>query len=667
MEKIFFKRWTNKAYAVLSSFHKEIQIGTLALSCILLQLQPVLSQADTASPMMFYDLEEVESLSEDEADIYAPQLRQLLLIKQEQLDLVSSRSIADILNYYPGIDIRTRGPKGIQSDLNIQGGSFDQSLVLLNGIDVSDPQTGHFNLDLPVDLGQIQKLEIMKGPASKKYGLAAYSGAINLITKPSDSLGVKAEFAYGQFNTIHGNGTIQLPFKAIRTMISASYNESEGYRENTDYASSSLYMHSRAEKERFNTDLILGWNQKSFGANSFYTPRFPDQFEETSSLLSILKFETNKSKLKTDANIYWKRHYDHFLLFRDNPAAYENYHLSDVLGASVGSRLSTTIGISSIHLKYRQEQIYSTTLGETLEAPIAIKNVSGSYYSKFKSRNHLSLSAEHLAELGKFYINTGFLVQATDNSQSLPGLYPGIDISYNPGNSFSLFLSANRSLRLPTFTDLYYQGPQNRGNPELLPETASTYESGARFKGDFLQGEIAFFYRNGKETIDWIWEDSLWQTRNLTNLNTYGGETSLTILPSEISHRMRMIEYVRLSYSYVEINKAADSFISNYVLDNLKHKLLFDINFQLPAGIYINAVAIWQDRNGFYLHYESPTALPYDAPYDDYWLVDINAGIKLNKLTIYMQASNLFDIKYRDIGSVIMPGRWIMAGIKIRQ
>ena len=138
MESIVFKRWSNKKYAVLNSFHKIIHIGTLSLACNMLMIQPVLTQSDTTSPTMFYMLEEVETISELDAQIYSPILRQLLLIRQEQLETVSSRSIAGLLDHYPGIDIRTRGFNGIQSDISIQGGSFDQSMVLLNGIDMSN-------------------------------------------------------------------------------------------------------------------------------------------------------------------------------------------------------------------------------------------------------------------------------------------------------------------------------------------------------------------------------------------------------------------------------------------------------------------------------------------------------------------------------------------------
>ncbi len=666
MESIFFKRWSNKKYAVLHSFHKIIHIGTLALSSSLLQLQPVLAQSDTASPRMFFDLEEVETISEQEAELYSPLLRQLLLIGQEQIDIASSRSLADLLDYYPGVDIRTRGSKGIQSDLNIQGGSFDQSLVLLNGIDLSDPQTGHFNLDLPIGPFQVKKIELLKGPASKKYGPGAYTGAINFITEPADSLSIQAEVSYGQFNTYNASGTFKLPIGITRTTISSTFSGSDGYQQNTDFNSSGILLHSVFENRISKIELISAWNKKLFGANAFYTPRFPEQYEETSSLLGILKFESKNSRLNLSGNLYWKRHYDHFLLFRSNPEAYENYHLTDVLGGAVGKKISSSIGITSIELRFRHEQILSTSLGDPLEDPLIVKNSGDALYDNFKDRNHLTASVNHLARIGKFYFSAGMMVHSGIKDLIRPGIYPGIDISWIVNDNISLFTSANRSMRLPTFTDLYYQGPQNRGNPGLEPEKAVTFEKGLKYSGESVRFDVALFYRLGKETIDWIWTDSTWQTSNLTDLNTYGTESGFTFYPAQLFSSIKFIDHVGLTYTYTALNKSSDAFISNYALDNLRHKFVADLKIKLPFNFYIDGKISWQDRNGSFLYYETPASVPVDTPYGPFFLADINAGVKLKSLTIFLDATNIMDKAYRDIGSVVMPGRWLMAGIRFR-
>jgi vitamin B12 transporter len=692
MEPIVFKHWSNKGYAIFRTFHRVVRIATLSVAYNLLLAQPVLAQADTLSPKMFFELEEVETVGGQEADLYSPLLRQLQLIRFDQLEAVSSRSVATLLGYYPGIDIRTRGVHGVQSDLSIRGGSFDQSLVLLNGIDMSNPQTGHFSLDLPVQLSQVHQLELLKGPASNKYGLSAYSGAVNLVTRPADTLTVRAEGTYGQFNTYNAAAAIHLPAGRSRNMVAASVGGSDGYRENTDFSSANLYLHSTLEGDHLNSDLMLGWNRKAFGANAFYTPRFPEQYEQTGSWLTALKVETRKPSFRVFGHGYWRRHRDHFMLFRSDPAVYENYHMTDVTGLAAGAKISSRAGFTTLKAEYRNERIHSTALGDPLSDPVKIKGELNRFYDRYKSRSLLSLSADHHIQLNRLHLNGGLLLhalaagplgsgQAGQPGQPGPilqsegalraGLYPGIDLSYLLRDGLTAFASVNRSMRLPTYTDLYYEGPQNRGNPALLPEKATTVESGLKYRSDWLSADLALFFRKGEETIDWIWTDSIWQTRNLTELNTCGGETSVQVTPANFAQgtvgpALRAISHIRVAYSYTELSKASDAHISNYALDNLKHKFIFDLGVQLPAGLYLDGKVLWHDRNGSYLHYETPQSVPYETPYEPYWLIDIQAGIRLNRIILFIEATNLLNIAYRDIGSVVMPGRWIMAGIRYR-
>jgi len=667
MEPIVFRRWSNKKYAVLATFHKIIRIATLSLAYSLVQLQPLLAQADTvAFPPLHYELEEVKTVTQQEADLYSPLLRQLLIISREQLEISSPRSLSDLLDHFPGVDIRTRGVHGVQADLSIQGGAFDQSLVLLNGIDMTNPQTGHFNLDLPLDLVMAHQLEILRGPASKKFGLAAYTGAVNVVTEPADSLDVRVHTAYGQYNTHNTGAAIHFPAGITRTMVAASASGSNGYTENTDYKTANVFLHSTVTTDQLKTDLFLGWNNKEFGANAFYSPRFPDQYETTSAMTGALKMEGSTRAIKLSGHVHWNRHYDHFMLFRDNPATYENFHRSDVAGLALGSSISSRLGFSSLKLQYRQDRILSTSLGEPLEQPVRVRHAEGKFYQRSKIRNHLFLSADHLLQIRQLYISTGVLVHAGSDDLSPPGVYPGLDISYRYHDRGSVFLSANRSMRLPTFTDLYYAGPENKGNPDLLPEKATTLEAGTRVSRGIFRAEGALFFRKGSETIDWIRTDSIWQTRNLTELNTYGGEMNLWLMPEKSGAGLRWMEHFRISYSYTELNKPSDAYISNYALDNLKHKVMLDLRLLLPLNMYLDTRVRWQDRNGSYLNYETPASIPYETPYAPFWLTDVTVGITFGQFDLYLSATNLLDTPYRDIGSVEMPGRWLMTGVRFR-
>ncbi|MCF8345978.1 MAG: TonB-dependent receptor [Bacteroidales bacterium] len=666
MKPLLFRRWSQKKYAVLATFHKVIHIGTLSLAYNLLQCQPVIAQQDTTAPVMFYHLEEVEAISENEADIQSIHLRQLTLIHYAQLERLSSRSLDEIIDDYPGIDIRTRGVKGIQSDISIRGGSFDQSLILLNGISMNNPQTGHLHLNLPLAPSMLHRVEILKGPGANTHGPGAYAGAINLVTRPSDSLQVSAEASFSEHNTWNGSVILHLPAGNSRTMVGASADRSDGYTENTDFDNKSIYLHSVAEYTGFRTELIVGANDKSFGANSFYTPKYPGQFEETSTWLSALKLEAGRSPLKVFGQWHWKRDYDHYLLSRKDPSLYENYHRTDAAGMTAGARLSSKLGLSALSVQIRHESILSTSLGDPVTTSVNIKRSgSNATYEYFKKRTLLSLSATHAVQFNRFFMNVGFLLQSPSGLRGTAGAYPGIDLSFSLNENTTLFTSLHRSMRLPTFTDLYYMGPVNQGNTDLLPEKSLTFEGGAKLLNRWMKAEAAIFYRNGSQSIDWIWNDTAWYTANLTNLNTFGGEVAVLIYPGTLLPSAGLIRQARISYSYTELNKLNSTYISAYALDNLKHKFIADLSIALPWQLYLDGKVSWQDRNGSYLYYASPESIPYEKSYDPFWLINIRTGIKIGRFEWYINIANLLNALYRDTGSVVMPGRWVGTGIKL--
>ena len=665
MEPIVFKRWSNKKYAVMNTLHKVIRIGTLSLVYNLLTCLPLIAQTDTAAPVMFYDLEAVETVGEQEADLELSLMRQLTVINNFSENR-SVQSLAGILDHQPGIDIRTRGVLGIQSDINIQGGSFDQSLVLLNGIPISNPHTGHFSLDLPVHPSASRQLEILKGSATKKYGAGAYAGAVNLVTQPADSLEVRTNTSFGQYQTYNLNSAIHLPSKNTKTLLTASLTGSDGYTYNTDLHKKNLYLHSVTRKKQWHSDIMLGWNKSVFGANAFYSPKYPDQYEETGTRFAALKFTKTKNTTRFFTHLAWKRHLDHYLLIRHNPAVYENHHRSDAANIAAGTRISTTRGVTTARLQIRHESILSSTLGDPLPVPINIGKNDSAFYTHAKNRNLLSLSAGHHMQLNRLHINAGLLLHTHITNPAQTSIYPGIDLGYMLKEKLSLFGSVNRSMRLPTFTELYYEGPLNRGSPHLLPEKAVTAEGGFKYNTHGVQAGAALFYRKGKQVIDWMWSDSTWVTANLDGLDTYGGECSLILSADRWPQAPGLFSQLHITYSYIAIDKPNDSYISNYALDNLKHKFTAGLNLSLPYNVYLENKVMWQDRNGSYLHYETPASSPVEKAYDPFWLLDVQAGIRLNQLTVFMNISNALNTTYRDIGSVVMPGRWITAGISFR-
>ena len=91
-------------------------------------------------------------------------------------------SLADVLRQDPSIDLEARAPDGVQNDVSIRGSSYAQTLVLLNGMRLDDAQSGHHNMDIPVPLDAITRVEVLEGSGSTMYGSDAVGGAINYPT-----------------------------------------------------------------------------------------------------------------------------------------------------------------------------------------------------------------------------------------------------------------------------------------------------------------------------------------------------------------------------------------------------------------------------------------------------------------------------------------------------
>ncbi|MCK5169965.1 MAG: TonB-dependent receptor, partial [Bacteroidales bacterium] len=469
---LIFKRWNRKAYSVFNTLKKVIKITTLSLaySIVLLPTQ-VLSQADTSITKNL-DLEEVIVSAQRAPIVYSQLSRHVTTISNDEIKLMPVSSVNELLENFSGVDIRQRGANGIQADVSIRGGSFDQNLILLNGVNISDPQTGHHSLNLPIDLNSIERIEVLEGSGSRVFGPNAFSGAINIITNESDSNYTKASFTAGDFGLFSGSIASAYNLKNTKHFISISKAQCKGFIKNTDYDYYNLFYNSQYNSDFGKIDFQIGYTDKEFGANSFYTPKYPDQFEQTKTTFTSLKFETGE-KIKLIPSVYYRRHQDRFELFRYEPASWytgHNYHLTDVYGSKLDARISTNFGITSFGAELRSENIWSNVLGEPMADTIKAIGETDGFYTRTYSRTISNYFLEHSFFVGRFAFSTGILASWVSENDFDFNIYPGIDFSYSFNDKFKSYISVNKSLRLPTFTDLFYSGPSNIGNPDLKPE-----------------------------------------------------------------------------------------------------------------------------------------------------------------------------------------------------
>src|SRR5690606_26336865 len=212
--------------------------------------------------------------------------RTLSVITTKDIKESAATNVSDLLQQVAGVDVRRRGINGMQSDLYIRGGSFDQTLLLIDGIKVDDPQTGHHTMNMALPLEVIERIEIIKGPASRIYGQNAFTGAVNIITKNDaskiNSLGVQV----GSYDQQNYMATLGHDFGKNSLMAHASLNSADGYRYNTDFKNYNYFLKASLNKSKTPINVLGYFSKRKFGANGFYaTPSATDQYEETQTSL----------------------------------------------------------------------------------------------------------------------------------------------------------------------------------------------------------------------------------------------------------------------------------------------------------------------------------------------------------------------------------------------
>jgi len=670
LELLSFKRWSGNDYAVFNTINREIRIGfllTAYFTCI--GFHNTFAQADTTAINKKIKLDEVQISGRRAPSLYSESGRIVTVLSRAQIEAMPVQSVQDLLRHAMSVDVRERGPLGIQADISMRGGSIDQVMVLLNGINITDPQTGHHSLNLPVDLQSIDRIEILQGPAARVYGPNAFSGAINIITGDADANKATASIMGGDFGLYSIGASASFNKNGFKNFLSVQKGASNGYIANTDFDVLNLFYHGQVKLNNDKLAFQIGQTNKSFGANSFYSKAYPNQFEETRTKFASLSFESG-SRIKIRPNVYWRRHHDRFELFRDKIGAApwyagHNYHLTDVYGAGVNAVIPSVLGTSSIGAEVRAENVWSNVLGKTLREPIDAPGESEGRFTKSYTRSNASIFLEHNYSYKGFSASGGVLINHNSQLGINYDFSPGIDVSYWFWPKLKWMASYNRSLRLPTFTDLFYNGPTNVGNPDLKPEEASTIETGLRFTDGWYNIQAGVFYREGKNLIDWGRQSDTvkYTTSNINSVNAFGVEFSnkfdlMAALPGQL-----WLRNLNVNYSYIHQDKKADAgYQSYYVLDHLRNKL--NIDFEHGTGLrnlYANWNFLYRDRVGFY----TSSATNTQTPYGDFWLTDVRLTWKSKYIRVFAEANNLFDEKYADLGELIQPGRWAKLGIQV--
>jgi iron complex outermembrane receptor protein len=416
-----------------------------------------------------------------------------------QINAEKPDSLASILGNITEISIAPKGFNAVLGDISVNGGTFEQTAILLDGIKVNDVQTGHFDLDVAVPSIYIGSITVLKN-GSSLIGSGGFTGLVDIETPVYDKDVIKAYTEYGTYNTLYSGLLFSRKLSDYTINFSAEGDSSDGYHADTDfYKNTAMIDMSYGRLISFK----FGYDERAYGAYDFYTPGAGlNSWEYTSvkyASLDILK----GGPLSAQAHI--RNSYDHFILLRNDPSYYENRHNSAVYGADVKYDWQIN-GRNAVAVKYEltREEIQSANLGDHYrDRNSAVVN------GYFEMTDNFTANVNASAEKYDTYSDTDFM-------PSLALVYKITDwIKFNAGYSYSA--------RYPDFTELYYSDPFNTGNPGLKPERGNEVGAGTELKAEGVNFSFSAFYRSSFDLIDWVTvSPGHWAIMNIGKVNTAG-------------------------------------------------------------------------------------------------------------------------------------------------
>ena len=613
-------------------------ILTMCIAAVTVSAAELPAQTDSVAAQLH--LQEVEVLS-CQTEINSQAFRLVTEISRDEIASIPATTVADLLQNIPGLDVRTRGANGGQADVSMRGGTFDQVLIMLNGVSVSDAQTGHYALNIPVPISAIERIEVLEGAAASLVGGNAFVGAVNIVTlqPEKDTYNVSMQLGMNRFADAELTGGWRR--NDWRVVASAEYSHTNGYYapkpsekeqtalDNMDFDIANIYLNAAWK----GLQLQAGAQYKDVGAGMFYGFGSQDQFDATRTAFGSARYAHNWGKWSLDAQVAYRANHDHYEWHRGQ-SQYSNTHLAQNATAGIRTHYTSSVGKTTVGVDVRNEHIRSSNMGTH-------NRLNVNYFAQ-QTFHAKGLSAS-LAAGGTY--NTYFGHHWT----------AGADLGYAFGCGVTLYANANRSLRLPTFTDLYYDAGNQLGSTDLQPEKAWTASFGTAYKHSFdkagtLAANAEIYHRWGTDIIDWVYvpEDSKrpYHAQNQQRVNTLGVEFAVQY---RLNEWLRCIE-VRYAYTTLDINLEEAN--SRY-LDYLRHKLVV----HLEHGIYKGLGASWA------FHYRERKGQFNDAEgnvrnFEPVCLLDGEVFYQFKHWRVGVECTNITNSRYYDYGGLLQPGAW---------
>lgn len=560
------------------------------------------------------------------------QTRNVIVVDSEEIARLAPESVSDLLSALPGVDARSRGPFGVQTDLEVNGATFSQVLILVDGMRVNDPQTGHHTLNLPLAPRDLERVEITYGAASAVHGPDAFGAVINLVPKAESANHLDLSGHWGdtlgptEVSGVGSEANLSYGLKRSWGTIWAGggKSRSDGYRDDTDFDTDRALVSARLPLAGGDLSLLWGVQDKAFGANDFYAP-FTSK-EWTRAWLYSARFRKHTAADRTlEGALYYRRHRDRFVLVEADPSRYENNHVNELATAQVHATVAAgEWGALLAGGELAQEKIDSNNLGD-------------------REKNRGALFSEYSGSRGRLQLRGGVRVDRHEDFGWEPS--PSLALSYRHSPRMRYFASAGRSYRAPSFTESFYEDPNNIGNPDLGAESAWSVEGGTQITPTSSIDMTAMgFVRFEDNLVDYIRpvDTPPWAAQNLGEMRTAGIQLAAAgTWPFVRAH---------LDYTLVDKEQTLDSGLqSKYVFTHPRHLLGLRVNHSLRAGFEAGWRYTFKERQ----------------LQEDYGLLDLVVSRRLSYGRSLLRIRNLADKRYESVLGVPMPGRWFTVETQI--
>jgi iron complex outermembrane receptor protein len=542
--------------------------------------------------------------------------RAVTVLSGDEIRRLPSWSVADVLRLAAGVEARSRGTFGTQTDLAVRGGGFGQVVVLVDGVRLNDSQSGHHNADIPVAVDRIERIEILRGAGSSLHGADAVTGAINVITKRGAGAST-AMAGGGEHGMVRGSGSTGFERGALAASIAGWGARTSGFMFDREVATGGASLTADFGPRR---RVSVAHLRNAFGANGFYGASPSKEWTDQTLVSFFGRSGGERRRITTRAS--YRTHGDHFRWDINRPGFAENRHRSHAVAAGATVRYGSDRNWTSAGAEVGMDWIRSNNLGDhdvgRIGALLEVQRAAGA-----RTTLYPALRYDRYSSFG--------------NSWS-PSLAAVVSLS----SSVRARGSAGRAFRIPTFTERFYRDPAHLARAELAPETAWGIEGGLDWTVSGWTVGVTPFTRREENVIDWVKAAPAdqWRTANVRDVRTNGIEAGVS--------RSWPGGFARVEYTGLRLTAPSLTLLSKYIADYAPHSVA------LSGG--------WRIASRTWLAARTDCKRKIDGR--SYCGADVRASRELGRVELFVEATNLLNEAYQEIKGVDMPPRWIAAGLR---